>query len=245
MSDAFPCPHCEMIIEGADDLGSSLTSCPHCHGPLSTSIAPAPEIRPTSSAQPPNSPTRFTFTCQRCASILEATSVHSNHVGRCPTCGATFIVPIIDPRTAVPLNRATVADDGQLPTPMHAYAAAGGRAPKIERAPDGSQSIVCPRCAGRSPVEANLCSNCGTPFTMEGASEIAQAASGVPRLASASLVIALLACLPLGPLAIILGILALQNEPPPGSPRSGHAVAWSGIVIGALASVGWVIAIFS
>ncbi len=247
MPDAFTCPHCEMIIEGADDLGASLTICPHCQGGLSVeTVAPPPppsKSIPSRAATPAT--TRFTFPCQRCASILEATSAHSNQPGRCPTCGATFVIPAVDPRTAVPIGRAAVTDDGQLPTPMHAYAAAGGRAPQIERASDGSQVIICPRCAGRSPVDVNLCSKCGTPFTMEGATEIARSASGTPRLASASLILGLLLCLPVGPLAIGLGVLALRNKSRGGDAPSGQAVAVTGIVLGSLGTIGWMLAMFS
>jgi len=242
MPDAFTCPHCEMVIDGADDLGASLTACPHCLGPLDTpETAPAPRPHFETIANPTApAAARFTFACRRCASILEATSAQSGSAGRCPTCGATFIIPAIDPRTAVPLSRPASVDDGQLPTPLHAYAAAGGRAPRIERDPDGSQSIVCPRCAGRSPIDANLCRICGTPFTMDGAEEIAKASSGASPLASASLIVALLICLPLGPLAIALGVLALRRADPKAP---GANIARAGIFIGILASLAWAFAI--
>ena len=54
------------------------------------------------------------------------------------------------------------------PHPVHAYAAAGERAPRILRSDDGRQSIMCPRCHALSPITANNCKSCGMPFTMEG-----------------------------------------------------------------------------
>lgn len=245
MPDALACPHCDMPIEGADDVGDSLTACPHCHGPLTPlSAAHAPTPLPPSNSRP-TADIRFTFACERCASILEATSIQCNHVGRCPTCGATFTIPAIDPHSAVPLNKPRPADDGQLPTPMHAYAAAGARAPKIERDPGGAQSIICPRCAGRSPVEANLCAACGTPFTMEGATEITRASGRMPRRAAAALILGLLICLPVGPIAMTFGLLALRDEPQGGKAPPGHAAAWAGIVLGVIGSLVWIAAIVS
>src|SRR5947209_11398302 len=39
--------------------------------------------------------------------------------------------------------------------PVHAYAAAGERAPRILRRNDGTQNIQCPRCNSVSPITAN------------------------------------------------------------------------------------------
>lgn len=128
---------------------------------------------------------------------------------------------------------------------MHAYAAAGARAPKIQRAPDGAQFIICPRCSGRSPVEANLCAVCGTPFTMEGATEITRASGRMPRQAAASLFLGLLLCLPVGPLAITFGLLALRNEQQGDKPPAGRSAAVAGVVLGAIGSVIWFIALIS
>jgi hypothetical protein len=75
----------------------------------------------------------------------------------------------MDPNTGRALDDANPGDDGELPTPVHAYAAAGEKAPRIIRKEDDTCAIQCPRCGGESPVEADNCSHCGTPFTMEGA----------------------------------------------------------------------------
>src|SRR5206468_63102 len=133
-------------------------------------------------------PQRFTFTCQRCQSILEGNSLISGQTGRCPTCGATFTVPHVDRTTGLPTGPAQVADDGQNPTPVHAYANAGEKAPMIRRLPGGDMVIVCPRCSANMPVEANLCSACGVPFTIEGATSIARHAGSGNSLATTALV---------------------------------------------------------
>ena len=47
--------------------------------------------------------------------------------------GAEFTIPKVNVRTGLALTDADPGDDGQDPTPVHAYAAAGGNAPRIER----------------------------------------------------------------------------------------------------------------
>ena len=70
--------------------------------------------------------------------------------GQCPTCGNTITIPILDRygRLIDPKTRQIIKQD---PHPVHAYAAAGERAPGIVRGRDGKQMIRCPRCAGRQP----------------------------------------------------------------------------------------------
>lgn len=169
----------------------------------------------------------------------------SGERGTCPTCGAVFVIPQTDPNTGLPLGPAVVEADGQLPTPMHAYATAGEKAPIIRRLKSGEQVIVCPRCERNSPVDAHTCSTCGMPFTMDGSEAIAQAGSGGNTLATAALtvgIISLLAvCLPgLGLVAIGLGIGGLKRAEKLGPDRPGRGMAIAGIVCGALA-VGWIV----
>jgi DNA-directed RNA polymerase subunit RPC12/RpoP len=182
---------------------------------------------------------RFNFSCSRCGSILEATSDHSGRNGRCPTCGGLFVVPHADPHTGLARGPAQVTDDGQLPTPMHAYATAGTKAPVIRRLADGRDVIVCPRCGGQCDVEANACPKCGMPFTMDGATEAAVTAPESNGLATASLTIGVLSlptfCLPiLGVVAIGLGIAALKRAPALGPSGQGRGMAMTGIVCGIL-----------
>jgi len=179
---------------------------------------------------------RFTFSCQRCQSVLEAFANQAGQHGRCPTCGAVFVIPTVDEQTGVATDRARVADDGQLPTPMHAYATAGDRAPKIERLATGEQVIICPRCGRRESVEANTCKSCGLPFTIEGAATVAADSGPIDTLSSAALVLGVLSiptfCFPvLGAIAVVVGVLALRRMKSM-SFESQRRPAWIGIVSG-------------
>src|SRR5436309_2623489 len=110
---------------------------------------------------------RYGFNCGYCSSRLEATEAMGAQEGQCPTCGNNITIPILDRygRLIDPKTRQIIKQD---PHPVHAYAAAGERAPKILRRPDGAQTIQCPRCSAGSPITANNCKSCGMPFTMEG-----------------------------------------------------------------------------
>src|ERR671920_498743 len=110
---------------------------------------------------------RYGFNCGYCSSRLEATEAMGAQEGQCPTCGNNITIPILDRygRLIDPKTRQIIKQD---PHPVHAYAAAGDRAPKIIRQKDTKQIIVCPRCNGASPITANNCKACGMPSTMEG-----------------------------------------------------------------------------
>ena len=119
---------------------------------------------------------RYGFLWGYCSSRLEATESMAAQEGECPTCGNQITIPILDrhDRLIDPKTRQIIKQD---PHPVHAYAAAGDRAPKIIRAKEGKQYIVCPRCAATSPITANNCKSCGMPFTMEGTTLEATGAS--------------------------------------------------------------------
>ena len=189
---------------------------------------------------------RFTFSCQRCGSVLEARGGMSGQSGRCPTCGAVFIIPAVDNNTGLAKGPARVTDDGQLPTPMHAYANAGGRAPTIRRLAGGEQAIVCPRCHREMPVDSNMCEGCGLPFTIEGASGVADVEYQHNPRATAALtagVISLLTfCIPVaGVIAIVLGVLVLKDRSAGAEGRSGRPMAIAGIVMGAISVAGFTV----
>lgn len=184
---------------------------------------------------------RFTFACIRCGCLLEAHAGMCGEQARCPTCGGDFIIPQVDPRTGIALGSAAPADDGQLPTPMHAYAAAGTRAPKIERDETGEPYIVCPRCQRHMPIEANLCTICGIPFTIEGAATVTKTTSPLQIISTWALttgVLALLSsCVPaLGLLSIGLGCLAIRRARRRSIPAAaaGLPKAWAGIILGSV-----------
>jgi len=142
---------------------------------------------------------RFHFRCLRCGSVLEGHSSQSDQSGRCPSCDAVFIVPKVDPRTGLAVQHADPGDDGELPAPVHAYAAAGTKAPRLIRCEDDHLEIECPRCQRRSPVSSDNCPGCGLPFTMEAANY------SVPT-----------ANTEISSLAIVIGAIALLTSMCPG-----------------------------
>ena len=175
---------------------------------------------------------RYGFNCQYCSSRLEATEDKAGTEGQCPTCDQAIIIPILDRygRLIDPMTGKVVKQD---PHPVHAYAAAGGRAPAIERRADGSQVIKCSRCRATNPISANNCKGCGMPFTMEGTT--LDAAGGTNGFSVASLVLGIIsipaACTGLVPvLAIIFGIIGLVQSGDGG----GRGMAIGGIVCGGI-----------
>lgn len=238
MTFQLDCPFCGKPVTAPAELVGRMAACPYCSKHFSIpkqGARPVPVISPNTFID--FRAIRFTFSCQRCSSILEATSPSCGHPGRCPTCGAVFIVPAVDRNTGLPTGPAVVADDGQLPTPVHAYAAAGDKAPKIRRLADERLVIVCPRCEAHMSVDANICSACGIPFTIEGAAIVTKADPNRNGLASAALVLGvasafLFKLVIFGPLAIGLGIGGLWRAKKQGKPYPGRATAWIAILCG-------------
>src|SRR4029078_2453893 len=154
----------------------------------------------------------------------------SGQDGQCPTCGNSIIIPILDRygRLIDPMTGKIIKPD---PHPVHAYAAAGERAPRILRSDDGRQSIMCPRCQALSPISANNCKSCGMPFTMEGTT--LEAAGTSNGFCVAALVLGIIG-IPAGCvaifsiLAIVRGIVGL-NQLGNSSERSGKGMAIAGI----------------
>ncbi len=245
MSFVTDCPICRKAVTVTSELVGRLVVCPHCVQRFSVAAQgaqPIPIATRQSFTEVGSLPVRFTFTCQRCGSVLESNRDLCGQAGSCPTCGAVFTVPRIDVSTGMAAGPAAVADDGQHPTPMHAYATAGGKAPEIRRLPSGDQVIICPRCGNQMAIDANTCSSCGIPFTMEGAAAVAQVGPNSNGLATAALTVGILSivsfCFPiLGPVAIGLGIGGLYRAGKMGSGESGRKLAWAGIICG-LASIG-------
>jgi DNA-directed RNA polymerase subunit M/transcription elongation factor TFIIS len=223
------CPGCQGRLSARTNQIGQMVQCPLCHRPFEVQA-------PT--AVPSKAPTGrlFHFQCLRCGSILEARSGQGGHSGKCPTCAAVFTVPEMDPQTGLARANADPGDDGENPTPVHAYAAAGTMAPKLIRhGEDDSLSIECPRCQRQSPVTADNCPGCGLPFTMEGVS--ATAVTSGSSLAQTAWILALVGLVfsfcagiggILGLVAIIMGVSALSQR----YPRRGQAMA--AIVLGAV-----------
>src|SRR5262249_53586364 len=123
------------------------------------------------------------------------------------------------------------------PHPVHAYAAAGDRAPQILRNPKGQQNIRCPRCSALSPVTANNCKACGMPFTMEGTTLEASGTSN--GFCVASLVLGIIglptSCIAVPSiLAVIFGIIGYMQVTKEGAEGGGKGMAIAGIICGAI-----------
>jgi hypothetical protein len=222
------CPACNGRVSARPGQVGLAVECPLCHRPFEV---PSPTTAPEH--VPPGR--LFHFQCLRCGSILEARSHQSGQPGKCPTCAAVFTVPLMDPRTGLAQGNADPGEDGENPTPVHAYAAAGSMAPKVIRQPDDSLSIVCPRCTRESPITADNCPGCGLPFTMEGVSATATTVGS--SKAQTAIILALVGLLfsfcagiggILGIIAVFLGISALGER----YARTGPAIA--AIALGAL-----------
>lgn len=231
---AFACFRCERPVTADRGWAGKEVRCPHCG-----SVQRVPESESQGAAvrgrAPSLTPKRyFNFVCQRCRSVLEAHTGMSNQRGHCPTCDAFFVVPAIDPRTGMPTGQAESEDDGELPTPVHAYAASGNQAPEIVRDDEGEPAIKCPKCNAHNELDANNCAACGMPFTIDGAS-LAQQGFWTGGSSTASMILGVIS-LPTamffipGLLAITLAWLQRRDSPTGTWP----AAALLGLILGLL-----------
>jgi DNA-directed RNA polymerase subunit RPC12/RpoP len=251
----FPCHICRTSLSAEAPQAGQLLRCPVCRttlrvpvpeavgaGVASGSVAIKPGAGPAIAPQRPTGSPRFSgkrygFNCGYCSSRLEATESMAAQEGQCPTCGNQITIPILDRynRLIDPKTRQIIKQD---PHPVHAYAAAGARAPKIQRSSDGKQVIICPRCSASSPITHNNCKNCGMPFTMEGTTVDAIGANN--GFCVAALVLGIVG-LPASPLiippllAIIFGVIGVKQVSNVESPnRGGRGMAIAGIVCGCI-----------
>ena len=272
----FPCHVCRTQLSAEDAQAGQLVRCPTCLTTLRVPAAapqaapamagvgagvggggaagstgawapppPRSTYGATAGAPRPSVGKRYGFNCGYCSSRLEATESMAAQEGQCPTCGNNITIPILDRygRLIDPKTRQIIKQD---PHPVHAYAAAGERAPTILRAKDGKQTIKCPRCGGLSPITANNCKGCGMPFTMEGTT--LEAAGTSNGFCVASLVLGIIglpaACVVLpSVLAIIFGVIGLNQVAKGGEASGGRGMAIAGIVcggIGGLIGVMWI-----
>src|SRR5690606_18143378 len=93
--------------------------------PVAAAAPPAPP--PMRHAGPPMG-RRYGFLCTYCSSRLEAVESMAGQSGTCPTCGNSIVIPILDSRGRLidPTSGKVIKQD---PHPVHAYAAAGHKAP--------------------------------------------------------------------------------------------------------------------
>jgi hypothetical protein len=177
---------------------------------------------------------RYGFNCPFCSSRLEANETMAAQEGQCPTCGSSITIPIMDRsgRLIDPKTKKVIKPD---PHPVHAYAAAGARAPQIRRSEAGHPIILCSKCGAGSPVTANNCRSCGMPFTMEGTriSEIGTKNG----FCVASLVLGIIGIIAFyfivpALLAVIFGATGYVQSNRPEADSSGKNLAIAGMICG-------------
>jgi DNA-directed RNA polymerase subunit RPC12/RpoP len=259
----FECQVCRSALSADESQVGALVRCPLCKATLrvprpqavgagagsggsSYDVAPAPPLQ--RSATIPSHlmgggrsgpGKRYGFNCVYCSSRLEATESMAAQEGQCPTCGNNITIPILDRygRLIDPITKQIIKQD---PHPVHAYAAAGDRAPRIIRRSDGGQTIECPRCQSMSPITANNCKSCGMPFTMEGTT--LEAAGTSNGFCVASLVLGIIglptSCLVIPSLlAIVFGIIGYNQVAESGTESPGKGMAIAGVICGAIGAV--------
>jgi DNA-directed RNA polymerase subunit RPC12/RpoP len=238
---AQPAPALATVGAGAGASGSGTGS---SSGGWAAPPARSPFGQPAGVPRP-SAGKRYGFNCGYCSSRLEATESMAAQEGQCPTCGNNITIPILDRygRLIDPKTRQIIKQD---PHPVHAYAAAGERAPVILRSKDGKQTIRCPRCQGLSPITANNCKGCGMPFTMEGTT--LEAAGTSNGFCVASLVLGIIglpaACVVLPSiLAIIFGVIGLNQIAKGGESGGGKGMAIAGIICGCVGGLFGVLAL--
>ncbi|MGA2498040.1 MAG: DUF4190 domain-containing protein [Tepidisphaeraceae bacterium] len=241
----FPCQNCQTSLSADEAQVGILVRCPTCQSTMNVpSKAAAGVTSAPGIARPPGgygaafmtrgTGRRYGFNCAHCSSRLEATESMAAQDGQCPTCGNMITIPILDRygRLIDPKTREVIK---LPPHPVHAYAAAGDRAPRIIRQPDGRQSILCPRCNSQSPINTNNCRACGMPFTMEGTTVEATGTSN--GFCVASLVLGIVgipaSCTIILPiLAIIFGGIGYAQVSSNSAARGGKGLAIAGIICG-------------
>jgi uncharacterized C2H2 Zn-finger protein len=250
----FPCHLCRTSLSAEQSQAGQLMRCPVCRTAVRVPV-PATEPAALVAAAPIASPSfgtlrqtsrfvgkRFPFTCGYCSSHLEATESMAAQEGQCPTCGNQITIPILDRygRLIDPKTHEIIKQD---PHPVHAYAAAGERAPRIIRAQDGKQFILCPRCSASNTIKANSCTSCGMPFTMEGT--MIEPPGTNNGFCIASLVLGILSIptffmviVPI--LAIVFGIIGWRQAASRDAAGSSKGLAIAGMILG---TIGLLIAI--
>jgi hypothetical protein len=252
----FECNVCRQALSAEEAQAGQLVRCPKCMttlrvpatmretvaagAPSGGKLGRPPELSRTGGAALGSTDRgtgrRFGFNCGYCSSRLEANESLSGQEGQCPTCGNSIVIPILDRygRLIDPMTGKIIKPD---PHPVHAYAAAGERAPRILRSDDGRQTIMCPRCQALSPVTANNCKSCGMPFTMEGTTlEAAGTSNGfcVAALVLGIIGIPAFICFPVPLLAIVFGGVGYNQVNKGGGEGGGKGMAIAGMILGVI-----------
>lgn len=203
------CRRCDRALIARDAWMGREVQCPYCHSVMR--VPPMPSSGQPVRAHEPNLAERlcFNFACPRCDCLLEAHTGMCGQPGTCPTCAARFRIPYLRGRSGVPEKATLVEGQAGMPTPVHAYAASGHQAPRIVARPDGTSVIECPRCNAYNPIDADTCTACGTPFTIEAAPSVGQLRRDTRATASVTLGVVGLVFFPVvipGALAVWFGL---------------------------------------
>jgi DNA-directed RNA polymerase subunit RPC12/RpoP len=233
---SFTCRFCMSALQAEESQTGKMVRCPTCR---TTMTVPPPMdaagMMKAASDRGFHQPgRRYGFNCPFCSSRLEANETMAAQEGQCPTCGNAIIIPMMDRhgRLIDPITKKIIKPD---PHPVHAYAAAGARAPVIRRTETGHPVIICPRCRAGSPVTANNCRACGMPFTMDGTTNSETGNTNGFCVASLVLgIIGILGFLFVIPslLAVIFGITGYTQAKQLDTKNSGKNLAIAGMTCG-------------
>ena len=213
------CRRCDRVLIVRESWCDREVQCPHCYS-LMRVPEPAPDDRPIRAESPFLLPRKvFNFACPKCECVLEAHSGMSAHKGTCPTCGVRFLIPLMDEHGRPDKATLLEADEGELPAPVHAYAASGHQAPQIVEMDDGSPAIKCPRCNAYNDIDADTCAACAAPFTMVAAPTMSRV--NQERWASASVTFSVIGILAF-PLVLPAAIATFLGGRAVLSPRAGR-----------------------
>lgn len=230
----FKCLRCDRPVTAARQWAGKEVRCPHCNSVQKVPLSDGSQASIRGATPNLTAKRCFNFVCKRCQSVLEAHTGMSGQQGHCPTCDAFFIIPGVDPRTGMPTGKADPGDDGQDPTPVHAYAASGEQAPTIVRDESGLPAIKCPKCNAHNELDADNCAACGMPFTIEGAS-VARESFFRGGSGMASMILGLLSiptCMFFIPGLLAITLAYLHRRETPG--RKWPASALVGLMLGLL-----------
>jgi hypothetical protein len=185
----------------------------------------------------------YYLVCLCCRSRLEVAASLAGEACKCPTCGIHFTVPPLQQLMACRVQPVPVGRLLEERIAPHAYAAAGEMAPEVIEDPGGAPVIRCRRCATINIIDANACRSCGIPFAVEPG--IVEPALPVDGWALGSVVLGIVSLATyyvpaVAAGAIVTGLLAMRRA----RVHYGGAqrvAAWLGVVLGGLATMGYVV----
>jgi hypothetical protein len=233
------CRRCDRPVLAREAWVGREVQCPHCCSLMRVPAVPA-EGRPVRAEAPSLSARQcFNFACPRCDCLLEAHTGMCGQPGMCPTCGARFNVPYLRGGSGRPEKATLIEGEGEAEglVPVHAYAASGYQAPQIVRRADGTAVIECPRCNAHNPIDADTCTACGTPFTIEAAPTIGKLRRDTRATSSITLGVVGLILFPAvvpGLIAVWLGLSSVMFAGPGRRSNLGFV----GLTLGLLSLIG-------